>query len=64
MKKEEFSKLSQDDKLNYIFESSEKTRKMYMWTLIIGVLMFVLPLIGLMFVIPAYLNTFDLTGLI
>jgi len=36
--------------------SAEKTRRYFMWTLIITVVMMVLPLIGLAFVIPFYLS--------
>lgn len=44
-------------KLDAIYRSAEKTRKYIMWTAIISVVLFVLPLIGLLFAIPSYLNT-------
>lgn len=47
----------QKEKIDAIYVSVEKTRKYFMWTLIITVALFVLPLIGLLFVIPAFLNT-------
>lgn len=50
-----------EKKLDAVFGSAEKTRKYFMWTLIVTVAMVVLPLIGLAFVIPAYLST--LSGL-
>jgi len=47
----------QDAKLDAIYRSVEKTRKYFMATLIITVVMIVLPLIGLVFIIPTYLQT-------
>ena len=47
----------QDKKLEAIYVSVEKTRKYFLWTMIITVALFVLPLIGLMFAIPQFLNT-------
>ncbi len=43
---------AQDAKLDAIYTSVEKTRKYFLWTLIISVAMVVLPLIGLIVVIP------------
>lgn len=50
---------SQDQKLEQIFISVEKTRKYFLWTLIITFVTFVLPLIGLVFAIPFFLSTFS-----
>ncbi len=47
-----------EEMLRKIYTSVEKTRKMFLWTLILTVLMFVLPLIGLAFAIPAFINTY------
>ena len=47
-----------DKKTEEIYRSVEKTRKYFLWTLIITALVIVLPLIGLMFVIPQFLNTY------
>ncbi len=44
-------------KVDAIYKSAEKTRKYFMWTLIISVVLFVLPLIGLIFAIPQFLNS-------
>jgi len=44
-----------------IYASVEKTRKYFLYTLIITVLMFVLPLLGLMMVIPMFLNSYTST---
>jgi len=48
----------QDEKLDNIFRSVEKTRKYFLWTLIITVVLFVVPLIGLILVIPQVLSTY------
>jgi uncharacterized protein YqhQ len=38
-------------------KSAEKTRKYFLWTIIASVVVFVLPLIGLIFVIPYFLSS-------
>lgn len=48
---------AQDELLQKIYTSSEKTRKYFMWTMWGTVALFVLPLIGLMFAIPTFLST-------
>jgi t-SNARE complex subunit (syntaxin) len=48
----------QDRKLDKIFVSVEKTRKYFVWTLIITIVMIVLPLIALGVVIPIFLNVY------
>jgi len=48
-------------KIEAIYVSVEKTRKYFQWTLIVTLAMVVLPLIGLVFAIPAYLS--QLSGL-
>ena len=45
-------------KIDAIYVSVEKTRKYFLWTMIITVALFVLPLIGLMFAIPAFVNNY------
>ncbi len=50
----------QDKKLAEILVSTEKTRKYIFWTLIISVVVVVLPLLGLLFVIPKFLGTLNL----
>jgi hypothetical protein len=49
---------SQDKKLEDIYRSVEKTRKYFLWTLIITVALFVLPLVGLLFAIPKFLSAY------
>ena len=41
-----------------IYISVEKTRKYFLWTMILTVALFVLPLIGLVFVIPSFLSNY------
>jgi hypothetical protein len=53
----------QSQKLDAIFRSVEKTRKYFLWTLIITLVLFVLPLVGLFFAIPQFLNTYSNLGI-
>lgn len=48
---------TQEAKLEEIYISVEKTRKYFLWTLIGTVVMFVLPLIAALFIIPAFIST-------
>ena len=52
---------SQDKKLEEIYISVEKTRKYFLWTLIITIAMIVLPLIGLIIFIPRFLSIYTNT---
>ena len=47
----------QDEKLEQIFVSVEKTRKYFLWTMIISIGAVLLPLIGLIAIIPWFLST-------
>jgi len=49
----------QDQKLEQIYRSIEKMRKYFLWTLIISVAVIVLPLIGLLMVIPQFLSLYS-----
>lgn len=49
----------QEKKIESIFVSVEKTRKYFLWTLILSLVFFLLPLVGLLFAIPFFLSTFD-----
>ncbi len=51
----DFIELNQ--KVDAIYESVEKTRKYFLYTLILSGVLVVLPLIGLMFAIPSFLGT-------
>jgi hypothetical protein len=58
MEQEIIDKLNQQgERIEQIYISVEKTRKYFMWTLIATIVMFVLPLIALIFVIPFFLKT-------
>jgi type IV secretory pathway component VirB8 len=46
----------QEKRLGEIYQSVEKTRKYFLWSLIAMVVTIVLPLIGLAFAIPVFLN--------
>ena len=48
---------AQENKLNQIYLSVEKTRKYFLWTLIITVVTIVLPLVALAFVLPWFMDT-------
>ena len=53
----------QDKKIDAIFKSVETTRKYFFWTLIVTVIVLVLPLIGLLFIIPQFLSIYSSAGL-
>jgi len=50
-----------DKKIDAIHISVEKTRKYFLYTFWITVILFVLPLIGLIFVIPSFISTYTQT---
>lgn len=59
MEQEILKKLQeQDAKLEVIYRSVERMRTYFRWTLIITVLVLILPLIGLVFVIPQFLEIY------
>jgi hypothetical protein len=47
-----------EQKVDKIFISVEKTRKYFLWTMIITVVAFVVPLIGLSFAIPSFIHSY------
>ncbi len=49
----------QEAKIEQIYISVEKTRKCFQWTMIITIALFVLPLIGLLFAVPAFLSSYS-----
>ncbi|MDO8558010.1 MAG: hypothetical protein Q7S09_02335 [bacterium] len=58
MENEIFKKLEEhSEKLDRIYRSVERMRKYFLWTLIVSVVFIVLPLVGIAFVLPDYLNT-------
>lgn len=60
MTEQELSSAIQDlqRKVDAIYTSTEKTRKYFLWTLIISVVVFVLPLLGLLFAVPSFLSSY------
>ena len=56
----------QDAKLDAIFKSVEKTRKYFRIIIWVTIILVVLPAIGLIFAIPAFINTYTsaLNGLL
>lgn len=48
----------QDARLDAIWKSVEKTRKYFLAVMWISIILFVLPLIGFIFVIPRFLDTY------
>ncbi len=66
MENEILKKLEENkQKINEIYVSVEKTRKYFFWTMVITLAVVVLPLIGLLFVIPSFLSSYStaLSGL-
>jgi hypothetical protein len=58
MEKEILDRLAvQEEFLQRIYISVEKTRKYFFWTMVGSILIFVLPLIGIMFAAPALLSS-------
>ena len=50
-----------EQKIDAIYESTEKTRKYLQWTLIITIALVVLPTLGLMFAIPSFVSNYNTT---
>ena len=65
METEILEKLKQnDEKLDKIYASVEKTRKYFLWTMILTIALVVLPLLGLIVAIPSFLSNYSsVTGL-
>jgi uncharacterized BrkB/YihY/UPF0761 family membrane protein len=53
-----------EKKVEKIWHSVEQTRKIFLWTAIISIVLFILTLIGLLFALPTYLNSLDISGLL
>ena len=47
-----------DRKIDAIYASVEKTRKYFFWTMIVTLVVFILPLLGLIFVVPSFLSNY------
>ncbi len=48
-----------EKKIDLIYISVEKTRKYFLWALISSVILFLLPLIGVVFAIPVFLSSYS-----
>ena len=61
MMEEEIKKqlAEQDELLKKIYKSAEKTRKYFLWTLIISVVVFILPLLGMIVVLPKVIGIYS-----
>ncbi|HVU75686.1 MAG TPA: hypothetical protein VHD38_02545 [Candidatus Paceibacterota bacterium] len=51
-----------EQKIDAIYRTTEKTRKYFLWTLVITVALVVLPAIGLVFAIPSFISTYSSIG--
>ncbi len=49
-------------KIDAIYATTEKTRKYFLWTLIITIALVVVPAIGLVFAIPSFVSTYSSLG--
>ena len=54
---------AQDEKLDAIYQSVEKTRKYFLTIIWISIAVVVLPAIGLLFAVPKFLSTYSSLGL-
>ena len=65
MEQEILQKISdQQDKIDKIYKSVEQMRKFFLWTSILSIVFFVLPLIVLIFILPTFIDSYlgALTG--
>ncbi len=49
-------------KIDAIYKSAEKTRKYFLTTMIITIVTLVLPLLGMVVLIPYYMSTVDISS--
>lgn len=47
-----------EQKIDAIFVSVEKTRKYFFWTMVITLVIVVVPAVGLLFAIPAFMGNY------
>ncbi len=52
-----------ETKMDTLLRAINKLQKTFFWTLVITVALFVLPLIGLVFVIPQFMTSYSGAGL-
>ena len=53
--------LALEAKIDAVFESSEKIRKYFLVLVWVTVLMFVLPMVGLVFALPSFIDSYTQT---
>ena len=52
-------------KIDAVYVSAEKTRKYFLAVIIVSLIAFVLPLVGLFFAIPSFISSYgDISGLL
>ena len=51
-----------EKKIDAVFVAADKVRKWMFWTGVITVVLFVVPLIGLVFALPSFLNYYTTIG--
>ena len=51
-----------EKKIDAVYVSAEKTRKYFLTVIIVSVVAFILPLIGLLFAVPSFLSTYGAMG--
>ena len=59
MEQEIIEKLNaQEVKIDKMYASVEKMRKYFLWGFILTIVFFIVPLIGLLFALPAFMNNY------
>ncbi|OGC52128.1 hypothetical protein A2982_01395 [candidate division WWE3 bacterium RIFCSPLOWO2_01_FULL_39_13] len=51
------NRISDRELIEKIYTSVERTRKYFLWTMIITIVIFVLPLIAMAFILPTFIST-------
>ena len=51
-----------EQKIDAIYQTTEKTRKYFLWTLIVTLALVVLPAVGLLFAVPTFMATYSSLG--
>lgn len=64
MKQNEFQALNNNEKLNEIYKSVERTRLYFKWTLIVTLILFFLPLLFMPFAIMRFLGAYNINGML
>ena len=52
-----------EKKIDEIYRATRRTKQYIEWTVIIGIALVVLPLLGLVFVIPSFIKALNFSGL-